>query len=406
MSSPETGTDDVPTMECSVCEIDVPAGAFCGYCGSHAADEPRRGPRWLGRLRGDTFGASPGESVLLPAVASSLFPHLPQRSRTPFRVGLVLVLVGLVVFAVVKMPAALITVAALGLPLLFVLYLAESAVYRDMSTWMLVLAGTLGAALGVGWVLLTGQMVARAYGVPMAAGLAIHHLMREGVAIPAGGMILMLVPTVLVRLLRPQSRESLDGFVVGALAALMFTAGATLTRLAPQFATGLLARSRPIKGLLVEALLCGVTIPLTAAVAGGMIGIALWFRGQNANPHEHPGRVRTVLFVLAVVVVVIHTGVAVTDIIGMPQLRMLTVHVVMTLVVLVLLRIGLQLALLHEAHDPIDEHEPLLCIHCEHVVPDMAFCPACGVATRASSRASRHQRREARPVRQVATEGS
>ena len=53
----------------------------------------------------------------------------------------------------------------------------------------------------------------------------------------------------------------------------------------------------------------------------------------------------------------------------------------MTLVALVLLRIALQLALMHEAPDPIQQDEPLLCIHCEHVVPDMAFCPACGVAT-------------------------
>jgi hypothetical protein len=320
-------------------------------------------------------------------------------------VGLALILIGLVLFAVVKMPAALITVAALGLPLLFVLYLSESAVYRDMSVWSMVLAGTLGAALGVGWVLLTGQMVAKAYGVPMAAGLAIHHLMREGIMIPAGGMILMLVPTVLVRLLRPTSRESLDGFVIGALAALMFAAGATLTRLAPQFATGLLVHSRPFLSLLVEAILCGVTIPLTAAVGGGMVGVALWFKGQDSNPHEHPGRIRAVLWVLAIVVVLIHTGGAVTDIMGMPQLRMLAVHVVMTLVVLVLLRIALQLALMHEAPDPIERDEPLLCIHCHHVVPDMAFCPACGVATRASSRASRNERREARPVR-VAAEGS
>lgn len=397
------GTDEVPTMECPVCQMDVPAGAFCGYCGGHLASEAKRGPHWL---RGDTFGASPGESVLRPAIASSLFPHLPQRSRTPFRIGLALVLVGLVVFAFLKIPPALITVAALGLPLLFVLYVSESAVYRDMSVWSMVLSAILAAGLGVGWVLLTGEMVAKAYGVPMAAGLAIHHVMQEGVMIPAGGMILMLVPTVLVRLSHPKSRESLDGFVIGALSALMFSAAATLTRLAPQFATGLLAHSRPIKGLLVEAIISGLTIPLTAAVAGGMIGVALWFKGQTSNPHEHPGRIRAALYALATLVVLIHVGVAVTDIVGMEQLRMLIVHIVMTVVVLVLLRIGLQLALIHEAHDPIDQDAPLLCIHCEHVVPDMAFCPACGVATRASSRASRHERREARPVRQVATEGS
>lgn len=402
-SDTDTGPDEVPRVECPVCEVDVPAGAFCGLCGGHLTTEPRPGPKWL---RQDTFGAAPNESVLRPSIASSLFPHLPNRSRVPFRIGLVLVLVGLVGFAFIKLPAALITVSALGLPLLFVLYISESQVYRELSAASLAVAGVLGAGLGVGWVLLTGEMVARAYGVPMAAGLAIHHLVREGVLIPAGGMILMLVPTLLVRLFDRKSRESLDGFVIGALAALMFTAGATLTRLAPQFATGLLAHARPIKSLLVEAGICGITIPLTAAVAGGMVGIALWFRGQTENPHEHPARTRAALWSMAILVVLIHTGVAITDIVGMPQLQMLVIHIVMTIAVLILLRISLQMALLREAKDPIQEDEPLLCVYCEHVVPDMAFCPACGVATRASSQSSRQDRRQARPVRQVAAEGA
>ncbi|WP_328362459.1 zinc ribbon domain-containing protein [Mycobacterium sp. NBC_00419] len=399
----DTGANGVPRVECSVCEIDVPAGAFCGYCGGHLTSEPGPGPKWL---RQDTFGAAPNESVLRPSIASSLFPHLPNQSRTPFRIGLALVLVGLVGFAVLKLPAALITVAALGLPLLFVLYISESSVYRDVSALSLAVAALLGLGLGVGWVLLTGEMVARAYGVPMAAGLAIHHLVREGVIIPAGGMILMLVPTFVVRLIERRSRESLDGFAIGALAALMFTAAATLTRLAPQFATGLLAHARPFMSLLVEAVICGVTIPLTGAVAGGMVGIALWFKGQTENPHEHPARTRAALWLLAILVVLIHTGVAITDIVGMPQMQMLVIHLAMTIIVLVLLRIALQMALLREAKDPIQEDEPLLCVHCEHVVPDMAFCPACGVATRASSRSSRQERRESRPVRQVVAEGS
>ena len=403
MTTPtESGPDGVARVECPVCETDVPAGAFCGLCGGHLTSKPGPGPHWL---RQDTFGAAPNESVLRPSIASTLFPHLPNRSRTPFRVGLALVFLGLVAFALLKLPAPLITVAALGLPLLFLLYLSESDVFHDMSAVTLAAAGILGAGFGVGWVLLTGEMVARAYGVPMAAGLAIRHVVREGVTIPAGGMILTLVPTVLVRLSRPKSRESLDGFVIGALAALTFAAGSTLTRLAPQFATGLLARNRPIKGLLVEAGICGVTIPLTAAVAGGLVGVALWFKGQDANPHEHPGRTRTALWSMAILVVLIHTGVAVADIMGMPQMRVLVIHIVMTAVVLVLLRIALQMALLHEAHDPIQEDEPLLCVHCEMVVPDMAFCPACGVATRASSRSSRRDRRGSRPVRQAAAEG-
>ena len=68
----------------------------------------------------------------------------------------------------------------------------------------------------------------------MAIGLALHHLVREGFFIPAVGMVLTILPTALIRLLRPGSRDSLDGFVIGALAGLCFSAAATLVRLAPQ----------------------------------------------------------------------------------------------------------------------------------------------------------------------------
>lgn len=393
-------SDVVPTMECRFCDTPVPAGAFCGLCGAHLTAEPGDGPQWL-RIR--TFGASPNEGLMRPSISSSLFPHLPRRSRMPFRVGLVLVLLGLLAFSFVRVPAALITMSALGLPLLFVLYLAEADVFRDVPRYALAISGLVGAGLGVGWVLLTGEIVARAYGVPMAAGLAMRHLLREGLLIPAAGMILMILPPVVVRLMRPARHESLDGFVIGAFGALMFAGSATLTRLAPQFATGLIAHNRPVKGLVVEAALHGITVPLTAAVAGGLVGIALWFTGQKGNPHEHPGRIRAFLFTLAFVVLVIHTALGVVDIVGAPQMSVLAIHLLLAVVALIALRFALQVALLHEAHDPIHQDEPLLCVHCEHVVPDMAFCPACGAATRASSRTSRQDRRETRPVRQLDT---
>jgi hypothetical protein len=60
---------------------------------------------------------------------------------------------------------------------------------------------------------------------------------------------------------------------------------------------------------------------------------------------------------------------------------------------LLALRIGLQVALLHEVHDPVNPSGQVLCPHCDHVVPDVAFCPNCGVASRAASRSSRTARR-------------
>jgi hypothetical protein len=228
----------------------------------------------------------------------------------------------------------------------------------------------------------------------MSVGLALHHLVGAGFAIPTVGMVLMTVPAFVVRLLPSATRESLDGFVIGALGALAFTAAATLTRLAPQFTTGLFAHARPVKGLIVEAGLCGITVPITGAAAGGMVGLMLWYQHPDSDDGEgHPRRVRAVLALLAGAALLIHAAAGVIDIVGLPQTLMLVLHLLMAVLILIALRVAVQLALLHETHDPINEDQPLLCIACEMVVPDMAFCPACGVATRASSQESRRQRR-------------
>jgi len=387
--------EQVPTAECRVCRTDVPAGEFCGLCGCHLTPRRGEGPDWL-RIR--DYGAAPGENLLQLSLASSLFPHLPPRSRTVFRIGLAVVLVALVAFALLRLPAALVTVAALGFLFLFLLYLRESDAFADIPARTWALTAVLGIGLGVGWVLLTGAAVARSYGIALGAGVAGARMMRDGIGIPLGGVILMLMPAVIVRLLRPPTREALDGFMIGALGALTFTAAATMTRLAPQFGTGVVSK-RPMESLIVEAGIRGVAVPLTAAAAGGLIGAALWFTRPASKENQRPGLVRLLLVSFAVAVLVVYLGLGLIDVAHFPQVLMLVLYLALALVALLLLRVGLHLALLHEAHDEIQSDEPLLCPHCGHVVPDMAFCPACGVATRASSRSSRTARREIRPVR-------
>ncbi|OBB44723.1 hypothetical protein [Mycobacterium sp. 852002-51961_SCH5331710] len=391
-----TGDDDsVPTVECRVCKVDVPAGEYCGLCGCHLTPRPREGPDWL---RPRDFSAAPDEHLLQLAVASSLFPHLPQRSRSAFRIGLLVLVAALVAFTLLRLPAALVTVAALGLPLLFVLYLRESDAFRDFPLGTLVLTVALAVGLAVGWVLLTGATFARSYNVGLGSAIVGARMLRMGIVVPLGGVILMLLPAVLVRAIRPSSREALDGFMIGTLGALSFTAAATLTRLAPQFGTGVVSK-RPMESLWVEAGIRGLAVPLTAAAAGGLIGAALWFTRPPSKRDQRPVLVRAVLVGFAVAVLVVYLALGLIDVAHFPQLLMLVLYLALAVAALLLLRVGLHLALLHEAHDEIRAEEPLLCPHCGHVVPDMAFCPACGVATRASSRSSRTARREARPVR-------
>jgi hypothetical protein len=67
-------------------------------------------------------------------------------------------------------------------------------------------------------------------------------------------------------------------------------------------------------------------------------------------------------------------------------------HLAVTVIALLALRIGQQAMLLHEAQDESDPTQYVLCPHCDHVVPNTAFCPNCGVATRAASRTARAAR--------------
>lgn len=328
------------------------------------------------------YAAAPGEQVLRLSVASSLFPHLPHRSRTPFRVGLAVLLLALIALALLRWQAPLIAVSALGLPTLFLLYLYEADVHRDLPIRSLVLIVVTAVGLGAGWALLTGTVVADFYDVALGAGEPDEQARLVGLAIPIGSAVLSLVPAVVIRLLRGTTRESLDGFVFGALSAVTFTAAATLTRLAPQFGTGL-TTDRPASGLLVQAGIQGVAVPLTAAAMGGLVGAALWF-----------GRPRLIA-VSVLATLALYAAQGLMEITPLFQGLHFGVHVVTTVIAVLALRAGLQAALLYESPDPMNPSEQVLCPHCDHVVPDMAFCANCGVAARAASRSSRAARKGA-----------
>ncbi len=379
--------------QCPACRAGVPAAVYCGCCGAALHEVPRY---WRTLLRPDAFVAAPRERISVPLVTSSLFPHLPQRSRNPFRLGLLLLVLSLVGFAGLRQLGPLVTVAGLGVPLLFWLYLWQADLLRDLPGSALAIASGLGAALGMGWVILTGGLVARSYGIPMAAGFVLQHLLGVGLAISIGGALLMVLPAVAVRLLRrSEDGESLDGFVFGALGALSFTGAATLTRLAPQFTAGLIDNVKPTR-LVIEAALYGITVPLTATAVGGLVGMMLWFRpGMRAG--RHPRRIRLALVIFTAGMVVLYTAVWVVDAARLPKLPQLFLHLALTVLALLATRTAMQLALLHESPDP-PTGQPVLCERCDRVVPDMPFCPSCGAASHASSRSARRLRRESSPL--------
>lgn len=379
MTQPPADDDGVATMSCGACATEIPAAAYCGACGAQLSARPGDG---RGALRLGAYAAAPDEQVVRLSVASSLFPHLPHRSRPAFRTGLAVLFLLLIVLGLLRWQAPMIVISALGLPLVFLLYLYEANIYRDLTLRSLVPTALLGIGLGVGWAWATGSLVSDFYDVSLADAGSRRLALAVGVAVPVGGAILMLVPALVMRFARP-TRESLDGFVIGSLGAISFTAAATLIRLAPQFTTGVTAGDRPASVLLVQAGVQGVAVPLTAAALGGLVGAALWFGRRN------------VVVSSALGAVAIYAVLGITEVVPVLEGLHLGAHLMIAVIALLALRIGLQYCLLHEEHDALGPGGRVLCPHCDHVVPDMAFCPNCGVAAAAASRASRTARRAA-----------
>jgi hypothetical protein len=385
-------------VRCWACGKSVPPGAFCGSCGADVSPHSRGALAWL-RLH--AYAAAPGEAVLRPSVVSSLFPRLPHASRPAFRMGLVALLAVLATLAVLRWQAPLIAVSALGLAVCFIVYLNDSDVFTDFPPTILLLTATAGVGLGVGWAVLTAPTLARSHMVALGAGMIMMQgrPLWEALSIVLGGAVLMLLPTVLLRIARPQRRESLDGFIIGSLGALCFAAAATMSRLVPQLATGPITHERPVTSLLVEAGIMGVATPLTAAAVGGMVGATLWFNRRTDTPQQHRWRAAAILSLELVVVIIAYGGLALVDGAPLAQGMKLGLYLLIAALTLVALRVVLQAAMLHEAFGGTSPDQPVICIECGYIVPQMAFCAQCGVAASASSPSSRVTRRTSRPVR-------
>jgi RsiW-degrading membrane proteinase PrsW (M82 family) len=381
--TPDPAAAPLHTVSCPSCGDTVPAGVYCGACGHHLAlheDGAKTG------FRHHSYAAAPHEHVLRLSVVSSLFPHLPHRSRAPFRIAVVVLAVALVVLAALRLQAPMIAVAALGVPLLFQLYLQESDVYDDLPALLLAVSVVLGIGIGFGWAKLTAHHISIGIGTQQLGGTDAGRFWVDGVLLPLAGGVLLLVPTFVAFLMKPPDLdESMDGFLIGSIGAVGFTAASTITRLWPQLESGIVAHNRPVEGIVVESLLQGVAVPLTAASVGGVFGAALWVRRRT---QVHFGRVLASAKVMAPAALVIYLVLGLIDYWQPPQDALLVLHLAVAAAALLALRYGIHAVLLHEEHE-VQIGPPRVCPHCEQVVPAMPFCPHCGYAHRAASRSAR-----------------
>lgn len=380
----------VPSQSCPHCSNVVPAGIFCGACGSHLSHPSDK----LSRRRPHSYAAFPEEPVFHLSLVSSLFPHLAHRPAALFRFASAVLVGLLLLFGATDLEAPVVAVAALGLPLLFQLYVYEVDVYEEQRVGLSALSLLAGAGLGVGWALVGGPVVAGALQPDVVHPLGGARAVGAAVAVPAIGQVLMCVPVMVAALYRPprwHGREPLDGFALGASSALGFTFAAVVTNMASSLSGGLFP-GRTFVSLASEALVRGLAEPVTAAAATGLIGLCLWAwlpNGATRNYWLSPGTPLALAIGTQV-------GEGFADQARLADVPLLLVHLAGAAALLVALRVGIHRVLLAEQRAVV-VGPPRACAHCHHIVPAMPFCPACGVAEGATSKRHRRSQAEGAP---------
>ncbi len=370
----------VRTVHCPFCDEVVPDARYCGACGAHLTHAEHGGSQRL-----HSYAAFPDEPVARLSIVSSLFPHLSYRSRVPFRAALGLVVSLLIIFSLAGTSAPLIAVCALGVPLLFVLYIIEVDPYEGTFVLSSAVAFVLGAGLGVGWALIAGPYVDQALQPIPSASLTSGHSLVAAVAIPAVALVLMCVPIVAVRAMQRGRLESLDGFVAGATSALGFSVAATLVLLSPLLKDGQLLHQSFIANL-SQAAERGLSLPLISALSVGLVGAAVWVARADAKPAR--GRWLTSPVLAFFIAAAVQIGWAFGNLAVLPDADVLVIQLAAIGVLTVLVRLGIHHVLIHEAMGA-SIGAPRVCEHCSHLVPTMSFCPQCGVAERAIARPRR-----------------
>lgn len=273
-------------------------------------------------------------------LVSTLFPQLPARSHRAFQIGVAVFVAWLAGAAALRLPGLFISLVAVGIPLLFALYIRQLDYQGAAQARLLVSAG-LGIAFGVAFALGSGAVVARAYGVPLESGVAAVHLRTVEAGLSAVEALLVIAPALLLRLFSPGDRKALYGYVIGASGALGLTAATTAVRMFAQLDSGLVDHDQPLADFLIDAVIRGITMPITAAAAAGMLGAALWFRPRGS-------RIWWRVLLIAVVPVLAHMWLGDEDSADISQWAKLAWHIAFAVLGVLLLRLVLRLTLRHE----------------------------------------------------------
>ncbi len=375
---------------CPNCGLQTPERTFCVRCGEPLSaatgtpdgpgstpDGPGTTPESPGSTRSQ-FHAAPHEHRLLPAITSSLFPHLPRADMTHYRIAMGVGTAIVVALGIAGLfPLALAGAAAL-IPILAALYLHDVDVYEEEPALVIAFTLAWGAASGV-VIALLGHALGASDLTQAATGHRTSPLVTV-VLLPILELILAVAGPALVLLPHRRFNDVLDGVTFGAATAAALSATEVIVSGYKLFEHGL-APGGAVVPWIWRLLTIRLALPILAMAATGAACGALWLR------YRAPARDRNALGWLGhpVPALALRAGLLIAAAAAgrwLPVGAWLAVLLVLDVIALIWLRLMLQLGLREEsAERPIGPD--ITCPNCGHQTPHHTFCAECGVALRA-----------------------
>jgi RsiW-degrading membrane proteinase PrsW (M82 family) len=372
-------------MRCPHCGRETPAGHYCAYCGAHlAAAHTRHDPR----SRRQAFAANPSEHVYHPSVVSTLFPHLaPARIH---QVRWLLAGAALVVFLIGfgRFVPLAIVLAALLVPVLYLLYFYDVELYEDEPLPVLGATFLLSAILGFGLSVLLYRPILTDVATTILPhrGPSAAYVLLSAVVLPVVGLLLLLVGPAILLFTRRKFDEVLDGFAFGAASGLGFAAAQSIV-FSWLLITGPFQRGGPAYSWALPVIRVALLAPLLNATAAGIVCAALWLQRDPQAPRRAMGPLASpvIAFVVAALGLL---APALLSIYVPGQVLNLVWYGAALVALLLVARHVLHAGLVEKAH-AIGHGGTMKCPHCFHDVPDTPFCPNCGLALRSTANPAR-----------------
>lgn len=251
-------------MNCPRCGSELPeAGHFCHACGHDvtAGEGARR-----------SFAAKPDEPVRSFRLVSSIMPKgAAERPRT-YQIAFGIALLTAVVAALLGALPVAILVAALAIPLIYIVYLYDVNLWEDqpipVTGLAFVLTLALGALFTIGWTKLRGPLLT-AQSFDGAASPTVVGILIAALLVPVVGEIIrQLGPVILAA--RPEFDDLMDGLTFGVISGVAFATADTLVKHWPLLTQGFHAPGQSFVTWTSLLLLEGFVKPLVIGTATGI----------------------------------------------------------------------------------------------------------------------------------------